>query len=125
MSTKIYTDKSLEEMWIELTDVPFDENETGELILAEDWASIFSKGDSREAVWHWFDEMHSKGVAWLLNEFEEEMSLEEAIEWCSNKNLTINFYGNSHVEVLDGLDSVSGVDLLDVLVEFKKLELKL
>lgn len=75
MSTKIYTDKSLEEMWIELTDVPFDENETGELILAEDWASIFRKGDSREAVWHWFDEMHSKGVAWLLNEFVGELSL--------------------------------------------------
>lgn len=51
------------------------------------------------------------------------MNLEEAIEWCANKNITINFYKNSHVEVSDGLDSVVGVELLDALVEFKKLEL--
>lgn len=68
----IHTDKSVEQMWLHLTDVPFDEDENGELILAEDWAAIFSKGDSRETIWHWFDEMHSKGVAWLLNDFVEE-----------------------------------------------------
>lgn len=58
-------DKQLETMWDSLADVPFDENENGELVIAEDWEH-FHKGDSQEDIWHWFDERHSKGVAWLL-----------------------------------------------------------
>ena len=23
-----------------------------------------------ETIWHWFDEHHSKGVGWLMNEYE-------------------------------------------------------
>ena len=62
-------DLELETKWQELTDVPFDEDTSGELILTEDWY-LFTKGTSREDIWHWFDERHSKGVVWLLYEYK-------------------------------------------------------
>ena len=62
------TDKEIEQKWNELEDVLFDEIEDGELIIAEDWF-LFNKGCNREDIWHWFDEHHSKGVAWLLYEY--------------------------------------------------------
>jgi hypothetical protein len=65
------TDKELEKLWDELTNIPFDEDEDGELVLAEDWNG-FEKGADRESIWHWFDERHSKGVAWLIYEYESE-----------------------------------------------------
>lgn len=58
-------DKKIEQLWNELRDVPFDDEE-GQLVLSESW-NIFQKGTEREEIWHWFDENHSKGVAWLLN----------------------------------------------------------
>lgn len=33
--------------------------------LEKDWY-MFEKGTSRENIWHWFDERHSKGIAYLL-----------------------------------------------------------
>ena len=65
------TDKDIEQKWIELEDVLFDEDEDGSLFLASDWW-IFEKGTYREeGIWRWFDDHHSKGVGWLLYEFEE------------------------------------------------------
>jgi len=58
-------DSQLETQWNELEDVCFDEDSDGELILSEDWYH-FPKGTIREEIWHWFDDRHSKGVAWLL-----------------------------------------------------------
>lgn len=65
------SDKELEKLWDELTDIPFDEEENGNLVLAEDW-NVFEKGTDRESIWYWFDERHSKGVGWLINEYESE-----------------------------------------------------
>lgn len=58
-------DKEIEKIWYSLTDVPFDEDENGELVLSMRWQN-FSKGTAREELWHWFDEHHSKGIAYLL-----------------------------------------------------------
>ena len=60
------TDKELEKLWDELEDVLFIEDEDKALILASDW-NDFEAGTTREAIWYWFDEHHSKGVGWLLN----------------------------------------------------------
>lgn len=59
------TDAEIEKLWDELEDVPIDEDEC----LDVDWHS-WSKGTHREEIWHWFDEHHSKGVGWLMNERE-------------------------------------------------------
>lgn len=61
------TDKEIKKLWNELEDVPFDENENSELVLAQDWY-IFPKGTDRETIWHWFDKNYSKGVYELLYE---------------------------------------------------------
>ena len=58
-------DLYLEVLWEELTDVPFDEDALGQLILAVNWYH-FPAGTEREEIWHWFDVRHSKGVAYLM-----------------------------------------------------------
>lgn len=68
LNTAEKIDSYIEKKWDELTDVLFDENENGELVLVENWF-MFEKETSREDIWHWFDERHSKGVAWLLYDY--------------------------------------------------------
>ena len=58
-------DREVENLWDELEDVPVDENEC----LDVDWQG-WSKGTHREEILYWFDEQHSKGVGWLMNEYE-------------------------------------------------------
>lgn len=68
------TDRDVERLWDELEDVPIDENEC----LDIDWQGWY-KGTHREVIWHWFDEHHSKGVGWLMNEYERQtMTLKAA-----------------------------------------------
>ena len=62
-------DKEIEKLWEELTDIPVYEDENYELCLDADWLS-WNKGTSVDGIWHWFDEHHSKGVGWLMNEYE-------------------------------------------------------
>lgn len=55
-------DKRLEEMWERLADVPVDPvTET-----LDEAFLCFPAGADKEAVWRWFDERYSKGVAYLL-----------------------------------------------------------
>lgn len=65
LNTPDAIDSYIEKKWDELTDVLFDEKENGELVLEEAWY-MFEKGTSREDIWHWFDERHSEGIAYLL-----------------------------------------------------------
>ena len=60
-----YTDRQLEQLWEELSDIPFDEDDCTELFLADDWF-IFEASTDRETIWHWFDEHYSKGVHALM-----------------------------------------------------------
>lgn len=69
MLGKIETDRELEKLWEELKDVLFEEDDTMNLVLASPWNG-FDVGTDRESIWHWFDEHHSKGVGWLMNEYE-------------------------------------------------------
>ena len=61
-------DLRLEKLWDELTDVPFKEAEDYSQVLAAPWNG-FPAGTDVETIWHWFDERHSKGVGWLMNEY--------------------------------------------------------
>ena len=38
--------------------------------MEEDWF-IFPKGTSREEIWYWFDEQHSKGIGWIMENIED------------------------------------------------------
>lgn len=61
-------DNLLEKLREGLEDIPFYE-EDGEQFIEEDYLK-FEEGTSREDIWHWFDERHSKGVHFLLYEYE-------------------------------------------------------
>lgn len=55
-------DAILEELWSALEDVPMNpETER----MDEDFLD-FPAGTLREDIWHWFDERHSRGVAYLM-----------------------------------------------------------
>lgn len=61
------SDENLEELWALLGDVPMDpRTERMEFSFLH-----FPAGTEREAIWHWFDERYSKGVAALLYGTEE------------------------------------------------------
>ena len=81
---KEYSDKELEKLWEEFEDVLFiegndlyeEDNEKYEdwkdsstLVLASKW-NEFDVGTDRETIWNWFNRHHSKGVNWLMNEYE-------------------------------------------------------
>lgn len=55
-------DEELEELWGKFADIPM--NPETECI--EEPFLTFPAGTHREEIWHWFDERHSKGVAYLL-----------------------------------------------------------
>lgn len=55
-------DETLSELWKELGDVTIDPKTE---CITQDWYD-FKAGTPREDIWHWFDEMHSKGVVYLM-----------------------------------------------------------
>lgn len=61
-------DNLLEKLWEGLEDRPFYEKDS-EQYIEEDYLE-FEAGTSREDIWHWFDERHSKGVHFLLYEYD-------------------------------------------------------
>lgn len=66
-------DKEMESLWEELEDIPFIEDEDGRLILDSDepWHN-FVPGTTKEEIWHYFDRNHSKGINYLVNEYESK-----------------------------------------------------
>ena len=62
-------DELLEKLWTELEDVPFEED--GGIEYLDDNYLDFEIGEtSKDDIWHWFDDRHSKGVQYLLYEYE-------------------------------------------------------
>lgn len=66
-------DKKMESLWEELEDIPFIEDEDGRLILDtnESWHN-FEPGTTKAQIWHYFDINHSKGINYLVNEYESK-----------------------------------------------------
>ena len=66
-------DKEMESLWEELEDIPFIEDEEGRLILDSDepWHN-FEPGTTKAQIWHYFDINHSKGINYLVNEYESK-----------------------------------------------------
>lgn len=55
-------DEELENLWAEFADIPIDPDTE----CIEEPFMGWGVGISREEIWHWFDQRHSKGVAYLL-----------------------------------------------------------
>lgn len=67
MDTVKCRDDALEEVWEALGDIPM--NPETEDLEEPFWG--WPAGTPREEIWHWFDERHSKGIAYLLYKSEE------------------------------------------------------
>lgn len=62
ITTLTERDAALESLWHEFEDIPMNpETECMDAPFLD-----FSAGTHREDIWHWFDERHSKGVAYLM-----------------------------------------------------------
>jgi len=78
--------RMVEGFWKNLEDVPVYEDEDGRMLLEKDYrlmigtreVTMFPAGTEREEIWHWFDERHPKGVAYLL--YGEERNDEDRTE---------------------------------------------
>lgn len=69
-------DNLVEKIWDGLEDIPFYE-EDSEQYIEENYLD-FEKGTSKEDIWHWFDERHSKGIHYLLYEYEANNQITES-----------------------------------------------
>ena len=61
-------DEELEELWDQFEDIPM--NQETECIEAPFLG--WGVGIGRDEIWHWFDQRHSKGVAYLLYHGQED-----------------------------------------------------
>lgn len=97
MTTLAYRDAQLEELWAQFGDVPMDpdtEQIEGDFLH-------FPHGTDREEIWHWFDERHSKGVAYLLyrdgfdrtDEMSKLYHLKQLCQECEGHGCTYNHGG--------------------------------
>ena len=87
-------DTALEKLWEEFGDVPMNpETECREAPFLD-----FPAGTFREDIWRWFDERHSKGVAYLMYGGTEpsldNMALWKALEEHWGHNVRIVKYGD-------------------------------
>jgi len=95
-------DKEMESLWEKLEDIPFVEDEEGRLILDSDepWHN-FEPGTEREEIWRYFDKKHSKGISYLLYEYENDASKTVIVdnqEQLLNKNSISNDYSQNDFE---------------------------
>lgn len=90
-------DEELEALWEQLADVPVDPD-TEKL---EEPYLHFPVGTDKEDIWHWFDNRHSKGVAYLLyrdgvdrtDEMSKLLYLKQLCEECEGHGCTYNHEG--------------------------------
>ena len=88
-------DAALEKLWAELEDIPMNpETECLEAPFLD-----FPAGTFREDIWRWFDERHSKGVAYLMyggaaEPFPDKTALWKTLEEHWGHNVRIVKYGD-------------------------------
>lgn len=54
-------DRQIAELWEQFSDIPVDSNDEIEEVFY-----TWEVGADRLEIWHWFDEMHSKGLVYLM-----------------------------------------------------------
>ena len=108
-----YIDRFLEKKWENLTDIPFIEKDSEEILDGTYWD--FTKGlTTKEDIWHYFDHNHSKGVHFLLYELDNSPieSTQELVDIIKN------------MEKIDILKIKTSAESLDLANTFFTFELK-
>lgn len=58
-------DIMVERLWRESEDIAWDEDENGELVLAQPWHGFPVYEFTQDDWFHWINKHHSKGVRWV------------------------------------------------------------
>lgn len=104
MQTLAERDAALEKLWEEFGDVPMNpETECMEAPFLS-----FPAGTFREEIWHWFDERHSKGVAYLLygdgvdrtDQTAKMMYMKRLCFECESKDCQFNHGGECRIALV-------------------------
>ena len=100
-------DEDLRKLWVQFGGVPIDP-ETDTL---EDRFSHWETGVSREEIWHWFDQRHSKGIIYLLYNTSAEQ----------DKTKTLMLWKNDFIRERDWnvLCDILGIKKEDTEVELR------
>lgn len=72
----------VEAIWEALTDIPLETSENAEEYIAEPTTLhgiSFPPGVTRTELWHWFDEHHPQGVAYLLYDYPKRKNDKGAV----------------------------------------------
>ena len=87
-------DRALEELWAIFGDIPIDADSER---IQESFIG-YPAGTHREEIWHWFDAMYSKGLAYLMfkdgatknQELKEIVSRRQMCEECMSETCAFN-----------------------------------
>ena len=118
-------DKEMEPLWEELEDIPFIEDEDGRLILDSDepWHN-FEPGTTKEEIWHYFDRNHSKGINYLVNEYESKTK--ELQEQSKKEGYEAGYLFDSDESIISWKDlkkidsTFSNADFIEIIREIKE-----
>ena len=61
----LYEDRLICDLWEGLGNIPFKEDARGVWRIEKDYGP-FDAGDTKDEIWHWFDDHHSQGLAFLM-----------------------------------------------------------
>lgn len=104
-NTRGLSDKDVEMAWESLENEPFTTSDSGEQVLDDEngWFG-FSKGTTQQEIWRWFDTHHSKGVAYLVNDFEPEETqpLSQTVNLSTSDSVSVNDFLKFRDTILKG-----------------------
>jgi hypothetical protein len=86
METLRERDTQLEKLWKQFGDVPMNPDTE----KMEEPFMDFPAGTDREEIWHWFDERHSKGVAYLLCNEDVSNVQQASRAYCIARSYVLN-----------------------------------
>ena len=118
-----YIDRFLEKKWENLTDIPFIEKDSEEILDGTYWD--FTKGlTTKEDIWHYFDHNHSKGVHFLLYELDNSPieSTQELVDIIKNmeKIDILEVIEMNHLQEKMSFEEIK-TDIIDTISEISEL----
>ncbi len=111
--------REIEDLWKELGDVPFDEDEDGQLRLESRWMG-FPAGTSCEEIWHWFDEAYPEGVHAFMFPAQHAADEETHRAWLRGKLDRFQTYMKDGMWDEIGGDGVCADQAWDVMSAFEE-----
>jgi len=97
--------EELEQLWIELGDIPTDEDDNIEVPFLD-----FEVGTNREEIWHWFEEQNSEFSVYIAMYGKDDVGLDEESTTAAVKAGKYNKgFEKQHADRYEGAVAVEGI----------------